>query len=235
MSMKSYNSRLIEIYKEHWDKTFNLLSELTNDNTVEVKPANPFLLSIENEDQYKDADLRVMIFGQETNGWYEKNDPSIENLQKLYNEFFHGGECWNYGGQFWNGFKRLKSSINSRIPNKKIEFIWNNIVKIGKRKEKGFPPDYIYEIERQFFNVTQKEYQVLKPEVVIFFTGPNYDVIIKDKFGELVYSECSLFTTRELAKIDFLETKYCFRTYHPNYLFRNNIDDYVESISEHLS
>src|SRR5690606_16829959 len=131
-----------------------------------IKPANPFLLSIRDDEVYDSADLRVMVVGQETNGWYEGNEPSVETLQNLYDGFYHGGDCWKYGGQFWNGFKLLKQSINARLPNQKIELVWNNLVKIGKKQDKGFPPDYIYEIERTSFNVTQMEFRILKPDIV---------------------------------------------------------------------
>ena len=232
--MTYYNKSLRDVYSENWEELDRKLNDLRIDETVDIKPANPFLLWIENERQYEQSDIKVMIIGQETNGWHEKEEVSIESLQKLYSGFYFGGDCWSYGGQFWNGFKRLKNSLVDRFPDKKIELVWNNLVKIGKKKDKGFPPDYIYEIEREYFNVLQKELDILKPNLIVFFSGPNYDHIIEEKFGKLSYNVCSLFDTRRLAKIDFPNTNFCFRTYHPNYLFRNNIDDFIESITEHI-
>lgn len=235
MIQKNYNKELHDIYKANWNELMISLQHLRDDENIKIKPANPFLLYISNERKYQEADFRVMIVGQETNGWYEGKEATIERLQKLYDEFFHGGECWRYRGQFWNGFKRMKESIAARVPDKNVEFVWNNLVKIGKNKAKGFPPNYINSLEKQYFNVLEDEIKVLEPHMVIYLTGPYYDNIIKAKFGNLKYETCSLFTTRELAKIHFPNVNLCFRTYHPNYLFRNNIDNFFESITEHLS
>lgn len=78
---------------------------------------------------------------------------------------------------------------------------WNNIVKIGKHGDKGFPPDYIYEIEREHFHVIPQELEILNPNVVLFLTGPNYDSIIKDNFGELKYEALPNSTERQLSRV----------------------------------
>lgn len=113
--------------------------------------------------------------------------------------------------------------------------LWNNIVKVGKHGDKGFPPDYIYEIERDHFNVITEELNILKPNIVLFFTGPNYDSVIADNFGEIEYKAIEPFSQRELAKLKLFDIPFVFRTYHPNFLWRNDIDSYFDTILNNIN
>jgi hypothetical protein len=176
-----------------------------------------------------------MIYGQETNSWYEKENGTIKDIQKLYNSFFNNGDCWSYGGQFWNGVNRFVCSVQKKYSNKKIRLIWNNIVKIGKHGDKGFPPDYIYEIERRYFQVIPQELEILKPNIVLFLTGPNYDSVIKDNFGELKYRAFQNSTERQLSRVSLKGVQFAYRTYHPNYLWRNDISHYFDTIIEDIT
>ena len=125
--------------------------------------------------------------------------------------------------------------MQKKFPDKKIRLTWNNIVKIGKHGAKGFPPDYIYEIEREHFHVIPQELEILNPNVVLFLTGPNYDSIIKDNFGELKYEALPNSTERQLSRVTLKNVPFAYRTYHPNYLWRNDIDDYFDTIIDDIN
>jgi hypothetical protein len=76
--------------------------------------------------------------------------------------------------------------------------------------------------QEPWIDVIKKEISVFEPDVVIFFTGPNYDDIMKDVFGPLALSPVhDDFSVRQLARVESesLPTL-SFRTYHPNYLWR---------------
>lgn len=224
------NDNLTQLYSGKWDNYFNKISPILEDGNVAIKPANPLLIYVDDEESYKNADIRLMIFGQETNNWYSEREVSIENIQNLYDGFFNGGECWDYGGQFWNGVKRFLTELKKKYSNKKIQLVWNNIVKIGKQDDKGFPPDYIYEIERTHFDVITDELDILKPNIVLFLTGPNYDSVIVDNFGALEYKPVAPFSQRQLSMLQLFDIPFVFRTYHPNYLWRNDINSYFGAI-----
>jgi hypothetical protein len=227
------NEQLLKLYSSKWRGLSAAITTILEDDILDIKPANPLLLYIKKEEDYKTADIRLMVFGQETNGWYDEG-ANMEAVRGNYDNFFNGEKCWGYGGQFWNGVSRFLSSLQSKYPDKRIRAIWNNIVKIGKQSEKGFPPDYIYEIEREFFHVIPDELQILKPNVVLFLTGPNYDSIIADNFGELKHEALTIFPERELSEVSLDGVDFAFRTYHPNYLWRKGIDKYFETIIENI-
>lgn len=113
------NEALGNLYSLKWDKLKAGLKPIIEDEKLDIKPANPLLLYIDNEEEFKNADIRLMIYGQETNSWYEKENGSIDDILTLYDGFFNKGDCWKYGGQFWNGISRFLSSLQKKFPEKK--------------------------------------------------------------------------------------------------------------------
>ena len=74
-------NQLKDLYASHWDTLSNALQNIVNDKQAAQKPSYPFLLSITKwkddkpyENWYTDADLKIMLFGQETNSWTGKID-----------------------------------------------------------------------------------------------------------------------------------------------------------------
>ncbi|MFQ3578700.1 MAG: uracil-DNA glycosylase family protein, partial [Bacteroidales bacterium] len=216
-----------------WDKLTSEFERIGSDKKLISQPTNPLLLQVDNEADFAAADLRILIFGQETNGWFEMDD-TLESILDAYGDFYNKEKCFSYGGQFWNGFSRFITLVSKHFPNKKARFLWDNIVKIGKSEGKGFPPDYVYKMEREHFSVIKEEIKIIKPNVIVFLTGPNYDFVIKDNFGELPRQALTPFSERQISKIQFPGVDNVFRTYHPNYLWRNDIDSYFERIIKEI-
>ena len=230
------NKQLFELYSSKWGELCSAMLPIIENEELEIKPTNPLLLSIDNEDEFKKSDIRVMIFGQETNDWKEPEyDDDIQFVLDIYNDFYNTGYCYNYGGQFWNGVNRFRKMLAEKYPDKKISYLWNNVVKIGKFNDKGCPPDYIYEVERKYFSVIKEEIDIIKPNVILFLTGPNYDNKISDTFGPVAYSALSPFSERELSKISIPNVDVAFRTYHPGYLWRNDIESFFNAIIQDIN
>ncbi|UXE67162.1 MAG: hypothetical protein KA713_00730 [Chryseotalea sp. WA131a] len=224
------NDKLFELYSSKWHNLCSAVKQINDEDGLEIKPANPLLLQVDKEEDFVMADIRVVIYGQETNGWYGDFIADINPILDCYDKFFNRGECWSYGGQFWLGFSKFWKMLEAKYPEKKIRFIWNNIVKIGKSGDKGFPPDYIYEIERNYFSVVNDELQILKPNLVLFFSGPNYDSIVKDNFGQIKYEALAPYSERWLSQLQIPNVDFAFRTYHPNFLWRNDIESFFRTI-----
>ena len=224
------NKELLELYNSKWSVFQEKITTLEKDDSLETKPAKPLLLCVDEEGIYENADIKVMIFGQETNGWCSEGEKSVDEIVQTYFDFYHTDYCFTYGGQFWNGIKRFKKLFDQKFENKKNSFLWNNIIKVGKLDDKGFPPDEIYEVEKLEFNLIKSEIEILKPDVLIFLTGPNYDSVIKDSLGDYTQTALPNSSERQLSKINVLGKENCFRTYHPNYLWRNDIDDYFQTL-----
>jgi hypothetical protein len=231
------NLELEKIYKAVISNTKSLIDDENNKIKEESKKAtNPLLLKT--FDKYENADVRIMIYGQETNGW-DAFGESTKDLIKKYEDCFNGGNPrWNTS--FWKTTKELIKSLKEKNPNTKIEYLWNNIDKIGKYEEKGFVPHYNTfneKIFRPYFHpVLRQELAILQPNYIIFFTGPDYDSVIDDVFSIPRRSSLKGAPCRELCEIDIPNIRKAYRTYHPGYLRRSGKEaSYLKTIVEGIS
>ena len=209
---------LKDVYMKYWDDY--LINIRRNPN---VLAANPFLI-VEPKDYYN-KDKRVMICGQETQGWGNEfdNDPekaTIDELFRIYKEFVN--DDGGYNSPYWHFIKKLKIEC----PN--VGFVCNNIVKIGKREGAGCN-DSINELALKYFPVIPEEISILKPDLIVFITGPNYDWRIRKALGEFqILPENQI---RRFNQIVFSnkELPTSYRCYHPAYQRRIGQVDLVVS------
>jgi hypothetical protein len=226
--MKSLDDQLYSLYESRWVNLGKAMKPIIEDDTYAVKPTYPLLLSTYKHVDtsfWEQADVRVMIFGQEPNGWGADGEES-----KIFNatidpiKVFDTYRDWYFwskrGGYFWNGFKLFAKKLQEKYPDKKIDFLWNDIVKIGKDCGAGLPPEYIYNVEKEHFFVVQEEVNLLKPDIILFLTGHGYDNKIEDKFGKVSFTPIS--TTYDewlLAKVSLPNVPFAYRTNHPRYMY----------------
>jgi hypothetical protein len=230
------NSELKKIYEKHWDSLLNELYAFTENDEY----TSPLLL------KFTDAYLRqdhkkIMFFGQETRGWQDK----VENQLKTIDEIMDGYERYfisnnmkykkagkmNARSSFRSGILNLKRGLKQR--NLEVDLIWNNINKIGRHREKVGVNATVREIEFNKFNVIEKEIELLKPDFLIFFTGPDRDKEILKKFPNLVIEKHPKFSTKQIILLKNNEGIVVgLRTYHPNYLkgFYTMLDPYCLDI-----
>ncbi len=256
------NEELNELYTAKWDDVCNALKTVVEDETCRTKPAYPLLLDIgwwennvRNEDWYSKADIRVMIFGRETNEWKGTEDDfgvppspvfnseiSMGAVLGVYENFYKShyvGDKFTFNanryGTFHYGFTKFVTLLNQKYPDKKIGYIWNNLVKIGKAVGSGFPGNDIYSIERKHFPVVLEEVKILKPDLIIFLTG-TYDERIKDCFGEVEFLPVSSYALNEVAKVRCANVGTAYRTYHPSaHLTQGKMEEYYRAIVEDIS
>lgn len=186
------NDELKDLYEKHWSK---LIEEA---QSREIKSSCPLLIKVDSE--YENADIKIMIVGQETDGWFKLGSEKtklFEVIRKRYYEYFYQPRdgkgrflnrkpYWNKR-PFWNQKNflffetQLTKYFEGETKDRKVAFLWNNISKIGK-VGRGKPGKEITKLERECFNVIAEEFEILKPDVVIFTTGKR-DLHIKHHFG----------------------------------------------------
>lgn len=216
------NENLKSLYLKYWDR---MQASLSNNQL-----SNPLLLNIKDEGKYRNADIKVMIFGQETNSWEgDLGSKSIDDLMNTYADFFGNEKCYTYGGQFWNSNRHYIRTLKEKFPNKKIEVVWNNIVKFGKVNKPGAPTNSLVNLQKELFPVIKSEMEILQPDLVIFFTGPNYDKYITLEWEEVKFEKLANWNKKKLVKLKhYLLPEATYRTYHPNYLYRSGKAFYSE-------
>lgn len=124
--MNELNKKLEQLYLSQTDNIFKMYKEL---NQLGMNSFSyPLLLHVW-EEEYSKAPIKLMIIGQETNGWeavLETPDNVISSM-KIYEGFNLGR---NYNSTFWQWVHK----INHMLGNPDINcFVWNNILKFRKR------------------------------------------------------------------------------------------------------
>ena len=210
--MNVFNKKLEQLYLSQTDNIFKMYKELNQLGMTNF--SYPLLLHVW-EEEYSKTPIKLMIIGQETNGWgavLETPDDVISSM-KMYEDFNLGR---NYNSTFWQWVHK----INYMLGNPDINcFVWNNILKFGKECDKGHPDWQVTEHEHKYFNVISDEIDILKPEVCIFLTGPSYDNNIRLKFPDVEFINFGGYKfINEVAKLKSKNLPFhSYRTYHPGY------------------
>jgi len=180
--MSKMNEQLQNLYSNKWP----LVTERVQDKAVSPA-AQPLLIKV--NEQYENARLKVIIFGQETDGWHEEFNSYQASVEQLMDRYYRYFNRLSEGGKkrqkraFW-GNKNFNFFAENLAPKKDVEFLWNNISKIGNNEtRKGKPHKSIRVLEREYFNVIREEVEILKPDLIIFTTGKR-DSYIRHIFGD---------------------------------------------------
>ena len=269
---KSLNDKLVNLYGPKLPRLYSAVKPLFDDPNA-IKPALPLLLELNDDESYENADLRIMIFGRETNNWndtefreafpfgsYNFNINTSEDVvAEIMGRHIEGEEDYFGLGDLYHGFffekdkngkkynqtvfsKRTDSLIDmirARIPSKNIEYIWNNVSKIGcGGKDFGKscrkPTPEIRDIEREYFDVVAEEVKILKPDAIIFLTGFGADQEIKEIFG---LSDSSFHSVKKgvfLDRIDISGIKYAARTIHPSRKSNEELKKHFDALVEDI-
>lgn len=184
--------------------------------------AGPLLISP--NPLYENQPIRLMIIGQQTNGWdYYVDD--LDCQMKVYKDFNLGIDY--YSSPFWNITRKLENILG----NKEYSCVWTNINKFDLNNDKPYGN---YEIEISAFDsLLIDEIDILKPDVCIFFTGPYFDYRIKSIFTNIIFDDINGWDKRLLSKLKHPKLpSLSFRTHHPKSLrirhFENPFIEYIE-------
>lgn len=158
---KTLNDKLVNLYGPKIPALYSAVMPLF-DNPDAIKPALPLAIELNDDESYENADLRVMVFGRETNNWNDTNERSqypygtynfnlstsddvlneirgkhIESEPEIYGlgDIYHA-YCYEDNGVgktiFTRRQKMLIQQLSERLGNLRIEAVWNNVLKIGR-------------------------------------------------------------------------------------------------------
>lgn len=180
----------------------------------------PFLISVPTE--YESAEFRLAVVGQETHGWglwgQSIDGNPVELVQRDYAREFR-----EYGrGFFLPAARRLQELVSRDVPS--VGLVWVNMFTCSQKRGR-LNPDIAAAIAE--VRVLANEINILKPDAVVFFTGPSYDTALGIIFPNVRPlpddGSCGKWV-RKLEAHDPLPQR-SFRTYHPAYLNRRGVLD----------
>lgn len=122
--------------------------------------AGPLLMS-PNPDYYTSQN-KLLIIGQETNGWnYHLDD--IAKQMKTYEDFNVGIEY--YASPFWNITRKVEKALG----NKPHSCAWTNLNKFDLNA--GRPSGEYEKVISELDDILLSELKIIKPEFCLFYTG----------------------------------------------------------------
>ena len=122
-----------------------------------------------------------------------------------------------------NGIMSGIKEILKDFPGKRVSLIWNEISKLSKRKGEGGEAVNAFEhsIEKKCFHVIPEEIKILRPDIVVFLTGPKeakYCDYIRENFNIIGESiALSGLPIDDIAKLQLEGVKLAYLTHHPGY------------------
>ena len=182
LSKMTINQKLALYYASKWS---NLCKALDSNELYSFED-NPLLLNINNVDDFEKADIKVMLFGQDMsaengNPWYkyDRYGDILNDCMPATKTFDNKTGACNPNGKrqtsgMGGGMNLFIDRLNSKFKDKQVRYVWNDIVKIGRNITKGNSNKTVLEeIETQYFDVIKDEINIIQPQVIVFFTGPD--------------------------------------------------------------
>jgi hypothetical protein len=224
-SLNMTSEPLFELYRSH-SNGLTAFGEEVGDEDYD----GPFLMS-EAFPNFLEREHRLLVVGQETNGWHGGFAGSSEAEIRQAGSKYAG---FKFGEGYSNLFFPYARELASRLTGAEI-WMWTNLFKFGKESGKGAPSDRVNELELKHFDVLRGEIGAIAPTCVVFMTGPNYDHFLRQRIPDVTFSEMEEFTLRQLAKLssEFLPEA-SYRIYHPGYgnrdvaMYRGTMDRIFE-------
>ncbi|MDI6710309.1 MAG: hypothetical protein QME76_06440 [Bacillota bacterium] len=185
---------LRKVYDEYLSALGNSLKGI---DPSRLQLSNPLLIDV--PDSYLSSPVKLMIVGQQTFGWWGcfgqglGNDP-VATLLSRYRDFNLGKDYVR--SPFWRVAHKLAKGINATGD---CAFVWNNLVKVDQG---GKRPDPILEdLICGCYPILESEIKILKPDIIVFFTGPYYDSRIQATFSEVQFADVDGFEVRKLSRL----------------------------------
>ncbi len=182
--------------------------------------------------EYDKVKTKILFVGKETYSWYDtmKNseDLTVDYLMKCYEEFELGNNYYN--SPFWRFIRIFNSTVNSKEYPK--GFLWTNF---SKCDSDGTTPSYdLQKLNEKGFDLLKDEIRIIKPDVIIFVTGWDYEYEFQRVFAGLTYETIEENYIYKCIH-EFFPDK-TFMTMHPNGLnFRGKFNSTLETITALLS
>ena len=186
------NSALRELYL---NRMSGMLEMINNDRNL----SDPLLMSV--DDKYLQAHTKIMVVGQETNGWeYDPkrdsgDDPGwpiqlscndyVDLLMQRYQNT-HWKKFFN-ASAYWRAADFLYEQLNDYAERPDIGYLWNNLDKVDYNRKKL--PDTVRQMVHDRFLVLKEEVEITKPDVLVLFVGERYDQLLEKSGCKIVSLE----------------------------------------------
>lgn len=170
---------------------------------------------------YKEMDKKILIIGQELDGWREiRDNPKDAMLDTLDISLKKPPKHPRPFNSF--SLKFCKMVNKPKFP---VSWASANIRKFSYKKTPKFKlHEKVQNLIYDKFNCLEEEIKIIKPDIVLFLTGPYYDYYIKNQLKGVEFKTVENYNIRQFARVEHKSLPdNSFRIYHPRYLKRRGI------------
>lgn len=203
-------NKLLALYQNN-QKRFKEVIEKYPDAGFE----GPLLLSP--NEKYCNQPTKLLIIGQQTYGW----ESDVDNMQDqmIASENFNLGEDY-YSSPFWNITRKLEVALNIEP----YSCAWTNLNKFDLRG--GQPYGEYQDAVSKLDDILLSEIDIIKPDVCMFYTGPNFDYKLEAIYNDIEFVELPNFGIRQFCKLKHPNLPVnSYRSYHPKSLRINKLEE----------
>lgn len=216
LDARSANAALADLYRSAF--TGDAAGFLAN-----PRSSAPWLLKL--HEDYAHSAIRLMVVGQEANGWASNKclgaDP-VAFLMEEYRKFQLGRD--DMRPPLRQAAHRLYRCLNAGGGDE--GFLWTNLVKLDKDGQR--PPSQV-EDAISSLGLLPREVEITRPHAVVFFTGPRYDSRLKECFPGVELERLST----EIVQLRHPSLPQAsFRTFHPGYLWRRKKTGAIQELGD---
>lgn len=199
-------------------------------------------------ESWRSARVRLAIYGQETYGWYDDltnctDDPAqIDRLADTYSDFDFAESYPKFRrSAFWRAHRQLAAALEG---NDFRKVLWLNLVKVDSLigdaqsgsmwDNLSYPEiDEVSAWQRAAFLVEMEE---AGARSAIFFTGPRYDLYIRNMLDDVRFMPIDGYGVSALCRLSHPRLPATsFRTYHPSYLARSGQWPLLETMTKRIA
>ena len=219
------NDQLVKLYEKE-------ISILKNSNIKSWDFDGPLLMHCW-EKEYLQSEFKILFFGREPNGWM---GDLVLNTSDCINKYKDFGLCEN--GRYTTFWQYIYHTKNILMPQSITQknFLWSNVSKFSKLNGKSIDLDS-YKFFCDNFQILETELKILKPDVIIFFTGESWD----DKIRYQINSEIQFKSVKDeipISKLSRVQSEILpyntYRVDHPTTLQLQKNWNYMEIIMEQI-
>ena len=171
------------------------------------------------ENKIDDDKYSIMFVGQSTGSW-EYFTTIIEGMEITYNFLLNQ----KYSSYFWNFTDYVEEYINGPTNRPRLNYYWSNLFKIvdpngNMVKDTSFIDEYIKSIQTLTYEI-----DIVKPDVLIFLTGPTLDNCLNSLFDNVTFYPMNglnnVLYKMTAGNNSMYFPEYTYKTYHPQYLYK---------------
>ncbi len=222
----SINKKLSALYKKE-------IGRLLENKTFPENIDGPNLMYCW-ENEYLKSKYKILFVGREPNGWMGDLHLNVADCIKRYKEF----ELCENGKYttFWQYVYETKNLLMPETIGQK-NFLWSNVSKFSKAVEGTAIDLDDFKFFCDNFDVLEKEIEIIKPDVIIFFTDNSWDEKIQYQIkDEIKFNAVDIEIDKsELARLTAKPfPTHTYRVAHPITLQTQQKWNYMELIIENI-